>query len=225
MGHQLDAEYVAVLVRAESWHRPVEEWRAVYWYAAAHEHTVCDLSEARSALSLDAAAHGPVVWVSKDKHASFFRAGSDRGGCGQDRFTDMREFVVSTIVNIGEVRNAMNGSEWISSSRWRLQEKMQPVFLEEEIAWALTMANPEPLSRGRRSRTQSVIFAGGAGLAGIDTGRAHAEDSVALGAEKTDGAVKKAYSRVLRSLARTRKTIRHSLRVAAEFSTEKKPQH
>jgi len=138
---------------------------------------------------------------------------------------DMREFVVSTIVNIGEVGNAMNGAEWISSSRWPLQEKMRPVFLEEEIAWALTMANPEPLSRGRGSRTQSVILAGGAGLAGIDTGRAHAENSVALGTEKTDGAVKKAYSRVLHSLARTRKTIRHSLRVAAEFSTGMKPQH
>lgn len=224
MGHQLDAEYVAALVRAENWHRPVEEWRAVYWYAAAHEHTVCDVSEARSALSLDAATHGPVVWVSKDKHASFFSADSDRGGCGQDRFPDMREFVVSTIVNIGEVRNAMNGAEWIASPRWPLQEKMRPVFLEEEIAWALTMANPEPLSRGGRSRTQSVISAGGEGLTGIDTGRAHTESSVALGTEKTDGAVKKAYGHVLHSLARTRKAIWHSLRIAAGFSTERKPQ-
>jgi len=224
MGHQLDPEYVAVLVTAESWHSPAEEWRAIYWYAAAHEHTVCDLSEARSALSLGAVAHGPVVWVSKDKHASFFSAGSGRGGCGQDSFTDMREFVVSAVVNIGEVGNAMNGAEWISSPRWPLQQKMRAVFLDEEIAWALTMANPEPLSRDRRSGTQPVIAVGVAGLDGIDKGRAYAENSAALPAEKTDGAVKKAWTRVLRSLARTRNTIQHSLRAAAEFSTEMKPQ-
>lgn len=222
MGHPLDAEYVAVLVKAESWRSPVEEWRAVYWYAAAHENTVCDLSEARSALSLDAAIRGPVVWVSKDKHASFFSAGSDRRGCGQDRFPDMREFAVSTIVNIGEAGNVIHGAEWISSSRWQLRQKMRPVFLEAEIASALTIADPEPLPRGRGSRTQSVILAGGAGLDGIDTGRAHAENSVALGAEKTEGAVNKAYARVLQSLARTRKTIRRSLGVA-ESSTVVKP--
>lgn len=212
MGHQLDPEYVAALVRAESWHSPVVDWSAVYWYAAAHEHTVCDLSEARSAESLGATEHGPIVWVSKDKHASFFSLESNRGGCGQDRFTDMREFAVSTVVNIGEAGNAMNGAEWISSSRWPLQQKMRPVFFDEEVAWAQTMANPEPLPRGRRSRRQSVILAGGAGLDGIDSGRAHAENSAALGADKADGAVKKAYKRMLHSLVRARKAIRHSLR-------------
>jgi hypothetical protein len=211
MGHQLDPEYVAALVRAESWRSPIGQWTAVYWYAAAHEQTVCDLSEARSAASLDAAAHGPVVWIAKDKHASFLSLESSRGGCGQDRFTDMREFAISAVVNIGEAGIPMNGAEWISSSRWPLQQKMRPVFLDDEIARALTMANPEPLPRGRRSRKQSVILAGGAGLDGIDTGRTHAENSVSLGAEKTDGAVKKSYRRVVHSLLRARKAVQHSL--------------
>src|SRR5581483_12046622 len=41
-GHQLDAEHVAVLVEASSTDLREAKWKAVYWFAAAHENTVCD---------------------------------------------------------------------------------------------------------------------------------------------------------------------------------------
>src|SRR6185437_9794293 len=44
-GHQLDAEHVAVLVKASNRDLSVAKWKAVYWYAAAHENTVCDVSQ------------------------------------------------------------------------------------------------------------------------------------------------------------------------------------
>src|SRR5262249_21443771 len=41
VGHKLDPEHVSVLVAGNS-SQPASEWRARYWYAAAHENTLCD---------------------------------------------------------------------------------------------------------------------------------------------------------------------------------------
>ena len=53
MGHPLDAEHVSVLLRAKTMDSSVEDWRAVYWFAAAHEATVCDASQLAAAKALD----------------------------------------------------------------------------------------------------------------------------------------------------------------------------
>ena len=40
MGHNLDTEHVSALLgRGQT-----SKWKALYWYAAAHEETVCDAS-------------------------------------------------------------------------------------------------------------------------------------------------------------------------------------
>ena len=38
--------------------------RAIYWYAAAHEDTVCDASQISRASTIDAEDHGTTVWIS-----------------------------------------------------------------------------------------------------------------------------------------------------------------
>ena len=53
-GHTLDAEHVAVLVQASSSDLASAKWKAVYWFAAAHENTVCDVSQIARASTLDA---------------------------------------------------------------------------------------------------------------------------------------------------------------------------
>jgi hypothetical protein len=66
-GHPLDVEHVSVLLEngGES------GFRARYWYAAAHEDTVCDISHAARAADLKAVEDRPEVWISRGKHASF----------------------------------------------------------------------------------------------------------------------------------------------------------
>ena len=78
LGHALDAEHVSALIRAS-------DYKAVYWFAAAHQETVCDASSAAPAATLDAEDHGPTVWISRGKHASFLSLESCSRGCGGDR--------------------------------------------------------------------------------------------------------------------------------------------
>jgi hypothetical protein len=70
-GHPLDAEHVSVLVRASHSDLSSTEWKAIFWYAAAHEKTVCDVSQIARASTLHAEVHGSKVWISPGKHASF----------------------------------------------------------------------------------------------------------------------------------------------------------
>jgi hypothetical protein len=69
--HPLDAEHVAVLVRSSGGDPSAAKWTAMYWYAAAHENTVCDVSQIARASTLKAEDHGAKVWVSPGKHASY----------------------------------------------------------------------------------------------------------------------------------------------------------
>jgi hypothetical protein len=59
-GHALDVEYVSALIRAG---------KAAYWYASAHQDTVCDVRNGARASQLQAEEHGPLVWISRGKHA------------------------------------------------------------------------------------------------------------------------------------------------------------
>ncbi|MGI4830794.1 MAG: hypothetical protein ACRYFU_21770, partial [Janthinobacterium lividum] len=61
-GHPLDTEHVAVLVSASQTAAASPGWKAVYWYAAAHENTVCDVSQITRASTLNAVDHGAKVW-------------------------------------------------------------------------------------------------------------------------------------------------------------------
>jgi hypothetical protein len=121
-GHDLDAEHVSALVRESK-----GRWRAEYWYAGAHEGTVCEVSAARRA-GVEARAE---VWVSAGKHASFLsQEACNRSGCGGDRCEDPRKMAVERVVNLGERGAPMTGMQWVSMGAWPLQEKMGSDFDE-----------------------------------------------------------------------------------------------
>src|ERR1700742_5186746 len=94
-GHQLDAEHVAVLVEASGPDLSAAKWKAVYWYAAAHENTVCDVSQISRASTLHAEDHGATVWISPGKHASYLNEELCRRGCGGDLCENMTPLSVS----------------------------------------------------------------------------------------------------------------------------------
>ncbi len=55
IGHPLDTEHVSALVAPA----PEGKWKAVYWYAGAHEDTVCDISSGARSSALSADDKGP----------------------------------------------------------------------------------------------------------------------------------------------------------------------
>jgi hypothetical protein len=123
-GHPLDAEHVSVLVRPSGVNASAATWKALYWYAAAHENTVCDVSQIARAATLKAEAHGAIVWISPGKHASFLNQALCHRGCGRDRCEEVKPLAVKQIVNLGELDEPMNGSLWTSSPTWPLNAKM-----------------------------------------------------------------------------------------------------
>ncbi len=80
MGHNLDTEHVSALLSRDR----ESTWKALYWYASAHEDTVCDASQIARAATLDAERHGPRIWISRGKHASFLSDVLCAHGCGGD---------------------------------------------------------------------------------------------------------------------------------------------
>ena len=88
-GHRLDAEHVAVLVAASDRDLATARWKALYWYAAAHEDTVCDVSQITRASTIHAEQSGATVFVSPGKHASYFNEKLCQAGCGADKCVEM----------------------------------------------------------------------------------------------------------------------------------------
>jgi hypothetical protein len=184
--HPLDAEHVSALVRAGGERAgpaaagvPADRWTATHWYAAAHEDTACDASHGARAASLDAAAQGPVVWISEGKHASFLDPGVCEKACGADRCDRTVPLAVAAVVNLDERGAPMNGADWIASDAWPLAEKLETDFGDAVLAAldaaadgdVVTVAPGTPmrhfathttrgLSRGRRE-TGSALGRGG----------------------------------------------------------------
>jgi hypothetical protein len=109
-GHPLDTEHVAVLVTSSDRDLATAKWKALYWYAAAHEETVCDVSQITRASTLHAEQSGATVFVSPGKHASYFSEKLCRSGCGADRCIDEVALSHGGIINLGEPGHPMNGS-------------------------------------------------------------------------------------------------------------------
>ena len=100
-------------------------WKALYWYAAAHENTVCDVSQIAHASTLHAENSGPIVWISPGKHASYLNQALCEKGCGADRCENMTALAPAKLINLGEATHPMNGSVFIAPSpAWPLAAKM-----------------------------------------------------------------------------------------------------
>jgi len=128
-GHPLDTEYVSALLRSEHQAAPADDWRAQYWYAAAHEGTLCSAGNGARAEAIGAETKGAVVWISSGKHASFLSLElCRRVGCGGDRCEEMYPMPAAGPINLGEPGFPLNGTEWAASDAWSLAQKMDTDF-------------------------------------------------------------------------------------------------
>lgn len=179
-GHTLDTEHVAALLEPGA---KAGEWQATDWYAAAHEDTLCDASQLTRASTLDAVSHGPRVWISAGKHASFLAEELCHHGCGGDRCEQMTALAPPAVINLGELGAPMNGSSWLSSAAWPLATKLGrsdfpaarlarlDLLPATDIAWANPEKRPEQAVIAGANATYGSTAAGAAaGLSGAETG-------------------------------------------------------
>jgi hypothetical protein len=200
-GHPLDAERVTALVR-------LEDRRALHWYAAAHEGTLCDAANAAPARALDAERRGPRVWISAGKHASFLSEGLCGRGCGGDRCPGPRPLAAGPLVNLGEPAAPLAGARWMHSPRWTLAAKLgwdfPPALLAEldSAPGVITWTAP----------AQGVIRAGNATVDGIATGHRETGEALDTASAQTDQALARAAGSVDRSLRKSYRAVRDFLR-------------
>lgn len=205
-GHPLDTEHVAVLVRASDTHLASATWKAVYWYAAAHENTVCDVSQIARAATLHAEDHGAMVWISPGKHASYLNETLCQQGCGADRCEKMVALAPSQPINLGELGMPMNGSTFTSSSAWPLAAKMSisnfppaPVarlnqLPETDIAWFHPGRHPAQGIIAKSSSTEQALAKSGRNItSAISLSGASTSGAVASANDATGNALQKSY--------------------------------
>ncbi len=199
MGHRLDAEHVSVLLRSERLDLNPESWTATHWYAAAHQDTICDSSSAARAVELAAEHNGPVVWISRGKHASFLSYEDCRSGCGGDRCEKMVEAPNPGVINLGEINFPMNGAVWISSRSWPLSQKFTADFSPQLVA-RIDAAKPGDVIEVSDvpSSVHAILLGGNASADGLAVGNEHTSSALSVAAKKTwkslrisAGAVKK----------------------------------
>jgi hypothetical protein len=160
-----------VLVSASERDVDAAKWKAVYWYAAAHENTVCDVSQIARASAVDGVESGTRVWVSPGKHASYLTEKLCGGGCGADKCVDMVALRPGRIVNLGEAGYPMNGSAFIASNEWPLMAKMSATNFPPELIGrvdGLAEGNIAWTGAGKRSNQQIIAVSGATerGIAG-----------------------------------------------------------
>jgi hypothetical protein len=207
LGHTLDAEHVSGLLSS------TDNPRALYWFAAAHQATVCELNSASSAAALDAEEHGPDVWISEGKHASFLTSKLCGKGCGADSCKLTKRLDPPRIVNIGEPGAPMNGAVWVNSLAWPMASKMTTDFDAARLA-ALHASGGELVLFQPSASTQAVILGLGAGphytAGALDTAGNH-----------TDSALDTAERHTWKSLTASRRSVINFLSGGKKKSTSK----
>ncbi len=212
-GHPFDTEHVAVLVSASDHDLATAKWKALYWYAAAHEETVCDVSQITRASTLHAEQKGATVFVSPGKHASYLDQRLCHTGCGADKCVDMVGLAHGAIINLGEPDHPMNGSAFIASTRWPLLGKMSNTNFPAEplarlsqmpgtdIAWFNPGKHP---AQGiiATSNTTNQAIAHGANDTGV---------ALSLANTDTGNALQKSYAHTRHALGATVKHVGNAL--------------
>jgi hypothetical protein len=205
-GHPLDAEHVAVLVRASGGGSALSKWKALYWYAAAHENTVCDVSQIARASTLKAEDRGAKVWVSPGKHASYLNETLCERGCGADRCEEMTALDLGQLINLGEPGHPMNGAMFASSNLWPLAGKMEVTNFPEsavtrlnrlpetDIAWFRPGRHPVQGIIAISSSTQGAIAESGRNTTGAISGAGDSTDAaISVAGDSTGNALEKSY--------------------------------
>ncbi|MCW5965313.1 MAG: hypothetical protein KIT83_14860 [Bryobacterales bacterium] len=218
--HPLDVEHVAVLLErqvlrsgdlppAEALTRPAHtsaiwEWRALYWFAAGHQNTVCDVSHAARAETLVAEWMGPDVWISRNKHASYLARERCRLGCGGDTCPQMIPLPQVGVVNVGEPGRPMNGAVWTASDAWPLRSKMAPQVDAVAIAQIDAAGFGKIVAVNRAlPPVRATILAGGETLDGVAVGGKHTGSALKTGRRATGSAMGRAFRAVKRTMGST----------------------
>ncbi|WP_370561405.1 hypothetical protein [Edaphobacter albus] len=221
MGHALDAEHVAVLLRRESGSEGRSKWRAMYWYAAAHEDTVCDASQITRASTLEAEDQGATVWISSGKHGSFLNEELCTHGCGGDHCADMDKMKTEDVVNLGEWLYPADGAVWVASPQWPLADKMRRSDFTEarvkrlerlpetDVAWANPSKRP----------AQAAIYGGNSAVNGVAIGGRSTDTALVLANDKTNRALDKAQRNTGNALTKSYRNVRKALKGAATSTT------
>jgi hypothetical protein len=212
-GHPLDTEHVAVLVTASDKNLDTAKWKALYWYAAAHEETVCDVSQITRASTIHAEQNGATVFVSPGKHASYLDQRLCHAGCGADRCVDQVALTHGAIINLGESGHPMNGAVFIASTQWPLLDKMTHTNFPAEriarlnqmpptdIAWFNPGKHPAQGIIANSNTTRQAI-AHGAGDTGV---------AISLANDSTGSALQKSYTSTKHALGATVKNVGKAL--------------
>ena len=226
MGHSLDAEHVSVLVQARAQAVEPAAWKALYWYAAAHEDTICDASQITRASTLGADTDGASVWISRGKHASFLHPELCRHGCGGDVCRQMRPLEVTRVVNLGESANPMNGAIWVGSAQWSLAAKMARSDFDPQViarleghpASDIAWVNPS------LSPTQSTIAAGGSTAGAIALANRKTDTAISTAGGATGSSLGTTYDKVTESLKKSARGVGRFLRGDLRDTKAKEPQ-
>jgi hypothetical protein len=219
-GHPFDTEHVATLIQADGPDLDTASWHAAYWFAAAHENTVCDVSQIARATTLHAEDHGATVWISNGKHASYLNETLCNAGCGNDRCSEMSPLPQAPPINLGEPGHPMNGSLFIASTQWPLAGKMStsnfpagPIARLEQlpatdIGWYNPGRHPAQGIIAISSHTEAHIANAGTNpntamsLAGDNT-----SDAISSAQDHTGNALLKSYRKTTHALG---SAIRHT---------------
>jgi hypothetical protein len=238
-GHLLDTEHVSVLVRADLVHASNSEpgtsadpasvrWKALYWYAAAHENTVCDVSQIARASTLHAENSGPAVWISPGKHASYLNQALCERGCGADRCENMTALAPAKLVNLGEPGHPMNGSVFIASSAWPLNAKMSETNFPPTV---LARLNELPSSdiawfnAGKHPKQGIIAISSTTGrdaLGGLDTAADATDNSLSIAHDSTGNALHKSYRHTTHALSASAQHVSKALGLEKK-QTDKQP--
>jgi hypothetical protein len=205
VSHALDVEHVAVLVSLEG-----PEPQALYWYAGAHEKTLCDISSAARASAVYAVDRGPQVWSSSGKHAIYFsEAKCDSGsGCGADSCADNTELArTGKVINVGELNHPAEGADWVASSTWVLREKMTTNFTPEVLAVMNAAPPDQAITVKGRSTYRGTIQVSDTVLGSTMRGAEHTSAALATADTHTSSSLQKASNATGRSLKRAWKAV------------------
>lgn len=204
MKHALDAEHASVLISMEPGAQPKE----LYWFAAAHEKTACEMSSGGRAEALTMGGNHPKIWSSSGKHALFLRKDMCGHGCGADSCKDDVELSESgPVINIGELDWPMNGASWVKSASWPLADKMDSDFsgdvlsrLETSPADSITTVRGSRAVRGAIDGADAALDGGATGAhhtgAALDTADDHTSRSLDTAARATRRALKRAWQSI-----------------------------
>ena len=189
-GHVLDAEHVSVLLSAARADAPVENWRALYWFAAAHEATMCDMSQVATGEALGAERRGPEVWISAGKHAAYLAETICNGGCGADRCERTVALQPARVVNLGEAGAPMNDAAWVADPRWPMEAKLGTDFPPAALARLEKQQMGEPVQmNGARPSVKGTIYVANATYGGLAMSAARTSGALGTADDHTEGAL------------------------------------